>query len=879
MPYYRNYQNGGRVDPGLIKNWFAENYGTDIDAVEGLIGQISKAESDNRNIVQTIEGGGEGKGRGYFQFETKEGSGAFQSALTRTATLYEKLGKNVPIWVKNAKKSDDATTLDRGQQEEVLLADLAMKRVQKTKGLGDELIRGALESGSAKDLWLQAHWAGKKEDKKEKSKYWDEKFGIPETPETPGMADGGDVRGQSTDTVPAMLTPGEFVIRKDAADKIGPEKLQMLNNIDRLSDTALLENAKSPMGYQKGGKVKQEADCEGGECAVPTIASQTGLFSMPWKGKDVQIDLMSAMGDRAAPQYMASDAAGEYFMMDAGDIPADSLKAWWNQMVGSTTSSIFEKQEGGYINGYQKGGLVGMLGDFIGGQKENWARAKTMGEETGVRNPFLRTKDEQLAQMQGAGTMPRGGWLEKKMPQAYGEGDNPEVSGPSQQKMVEQESEILSNATINGQSATQSQIDAAMEKARQGLAAKKEPHVSALTGGIASTGEAYAKTTKEIGEREALYSAIPELGEVGTYGLGYRGTPEDLKKTTVEDYLFAMFNEPTKGSAGQGYRAVEDAVNALMGPESARLKEEAREAGDPSTKAEFYRDIVRGKGHGDAQREAFEELTKGYGSWTVPGVSVEPEGGWAEDVLTGKKHKELWEKASPREQAKRREVEAFAVPARHYAVRELLSKLKGAGADSGWGEYIQGRYGKSNGGYIHGYQEGGEVMNYQDGGQLKDVLSIFGEKSKQGDEMQKLMAMAAMQQMQRAQQVQQAIGMQGGGYADEYQQGGAVEPPMSGPESGPQEAPLPGGDQTYHQPAMEQLDMDQYEYASYVEHGPDMYKWMAPKYKSKQQWAPYDAMVDAGIIDPYEIGKDEISVVTKDQIEALSNQAKESMRV
>jgi hypothetical protein len=78
---------------------------------------------------------------------------------------------------------------------------------------------------------------------------------------------------------------------------------------------------------------------------------------------------------------------------------------------------------------------------------------------------------------------------------------------------------------------------------------------------------------------------------------------------------------------------------------------------------------------------------------------------------------------------------------------------------------------------------------------------------------------------------------------------------------------------------MEQLDMDQYEYASYVDHGPDMYKWMAPKYKSKQQWTPYDAMVDAGTIDPYEIGKDEISVVTNDQLEALSNQAKESMRV
>ena len=60
---------------------------------------------------------------------------------------------------------------------------------------------------------------------------------------------------QNTDTVPAMLTPGEFVIRKDAAEQIGPEKLEMLNNVDRLGEAALIENARSPMGYQEGGVI------------------------------------------------------------------------------------------------------------------------------------------------------------------------------------------------------------------------------------------------------------------------------------------------------------------------------------------------------------------------------------------------------------------------------------------------------------------------------------------------------------------------------------------------------------------------------------------------------------------------------------------------
>ena len=37
------------------------------------------------------------------------------------------------------------------------------------------------------------------------------------------------------DTVRAMLEPGEFVIRKDAAEEIGIDNLNMLNNIDRSS--------------------------------------------------------------------------------------------------------------------------------------------------------------------------------------------------------------------------------------------------------------------------------------------------------------------------------------------------------------------------------------------------------------------------------------------------------------------------------------------------------------------------------------------------------------------------------------------------------------------------------------------------------------------
>jgi glutaredoxin 2 len=56
-----------------------------------------------------------------------------------------------------------------------------------------------------------------------------------------GMATGGSISGE--DTVPALLTPGEFVINKKAASRIGSAKLHQLNKADKLQ------------GFNKGGPV------------------------------------------------------------------------------------------------------------------------------------------------------------------------------------------------------------------------------------------------------------------------------------------------------------------------------------------------------------------------------------------------------------------------------------------------------------------------------------------------------------------------------------------------------------------------------------------------------------------------------------------------
>src|SRR5690606_9666440 len=66
------------------------------------------------------------------------------------------------------------------------------------------------------------------------------------------FARGGSVGGSGNrDTVPAMLTPGEFVIRKQAAQRIGYNKLQKMNDgVQRFATGGIVQK------FAKGGTVQ-----------------------------------------------------------------------------------------------------------------------------------------------------------------------------------------------------------------------------------------------------------------------------------------------------------------------------------------------------------------------------------------------------------------------------------------------------------------------------------------------------------------------------------------------------------------------------------------------------------------------------------------------
>ena len=80
-------------------------------------------------------------------------------------------------------------------------------------------------------------------------RYFRQQYGIPDPEkEVVKLAGGGSIQ----DTVPALLTPGEFVINKSAAQRIGYGKLEQLNKADKIQ------------GFNKGGTVGVQKFLTGG---------------------------------------------------------------------------------------------------------------------------------------------------------------------------------------------------------------------------------------------------------------------------------------------------------------------------------------------------------------------------------------------------------------------------------------------------------------------------------------------------------------------------------------------------------------------------------------------------------------------------------------
>ena len=206
--------------------------------------------------------------------------------------------------------------------------------------------------------------------------------------------------------------------------------------------------------------------------------------------------------------------------------------------------------------------------------------------------------------------------------------------------------------------------------------------------------------------------------------------------------------------------------------------------------------------------------------------------------------------------------------------------------DSGaQGKEALANMGYEQGGKVMGYGDGGTVMDYYGGGMVKgyegggkvvsETLDVFGDKSSAADELNAVMALRAMRMQQGGmvpgmmppQMPAQSLppaGMM-------MQEGGMVDQPMpQGEPMGMDMQPMPTGERAFPASSpMEQLDLQPNEMMAYEQYGPETFRYMATKFKPRAEFTPYDAMVDAGIVDPYETSEDDFVVMTRNMANSL----------
>jgi hypothetical protein len=171
---------------------------------------------------------------------------------------------------------------------------------------------------------------------------------------------GGSIRkfakgGTAEDTVPALLTPGEFVINKKAAQKIGYGQLHKLNKADKLQ------------GYNKGGYVGYQRFFKGGQAEKDVERAQGYQLTDIKEAEKVFAFTVAQLGPEIRDKILST--------LDV----IEAVKA------GETTSfgtAFTEGTRGQAAFGKRKGKDSTMMAFQIGGEKVA-ATTETVAHETG----------------------------------------------------------------------------------------------------------------------------------------------------------------------------------------------------------------------------------------------------------------------------------------------------------------------------------------------------------------------------------------------------------------------------------------------------------------------------------------------------------------
>ena len=209
---------------------------------------------------------------------------------------------------------------------------------------------------------------------------------------------------KNTDTVPAMLTPGEFVIKKESAKKIGYGKLNQMNKTGNINS----KEAKMPQGkgtygskvgrppkkakgYKKGGEVKKQSSRrkrEWGTSPNKSPATETLMKGREFRkglegAPDLDGDLWAKYqkkGYLVLPQLVEEQSArdakdkvkkAEKIGLKYPESVGGSSKPKKMQFGGKVSAGI-SSPRGGMTRGYSKGGKVTSEGYAVHGTSNKY---------------------------------------------------------------------------------------------------------------------------------------------------------------------------------------------------------------------------------------------------------------------------------------------------------------------------------------------------------------------------------------------------------------------------------------------------------------------------------------------------------------------------
>ena len=155
-----------------------------------------------------------------------------------------------------------------------------------------------------------------------------------ETGEEPVYKSRGGFIPRGTDTVPAMLTPGEFVIKKEAVQKYGVDTLTSMNSM-----TKSLPSYKDVPSYEGGGPTFAEKPGDVGKFGLNSLTNQAKVRSIPAILRDVftifrkkEIDPQTILGEvnESSGQNLAGATADRQLVkVQPGEyiLPVDTVTA------------------------------------------------------------------------------------------------------------------------------------------------------------------------------------------------------------------------------------------------------------------------------------------------------------------------------------------------------------------------------------------------------------------------------------------------------------------------------------------------------------------------------------------------------------------------